>query len=111
MTYDSSRDRFASTALSPIGPGRNWYTLADADIGAKELPVYGKALHLSIGAAVSLPLSVVVVPIGEPNDATTRTLTFTQAGEIREDRGVRRIVSIAGGTTVPSGLRVDVVTA
>lgn len=111
MTYDSSRDRFASTALSPIGPGRNWYTLADADIGAKELPAYGKALHLSIGAAVSLPLSIVVVPIGEGNDATTRTLTYTQAGEFREDRGVRRIVSINAGASVASGLQIDVVTS
>jgi hypothetical protein len=110
VTYDSSRDRFASNAQSPISPGRNWYTLADADIGAKELPVYGKALHLSIGAAVSLPLSIVVVPT-DATDAATRTLTYTQAGEIREDRSVRRIVSIAGGTTVPAGLQIDIVTS
>ena len=69
MTYDSSRDRFASNAQAPTAPARSWYTLGDADIGAKELPSYGKALHLSIGAAVSLPLSIVVVPLGEANDA------------------------------------------
>lgn len=111
MPIDPTRREWFNSEV-PEGPAQRWYTLSNANIGAAELPLYGRALILSVGAAVALPVSIVVVPVGEPSDSATRTITITQAGsEVVIPRGVRRIVSINGGATIPAGLQIDVVTA
>lgn len=110
MTYDPNRMGIPGGGFN-AGPANNWYTLQNADIGAAELPKYGRALLITVGPAVALPLAIVVVPLAEPDDAQTRTITIYDSGDQVIPRAVRRIVSIAGGATVPAGVQIDVVTA
>jgi len=90
------------------GPARNWYPLLDSHLGAKELPAYGRALRIRLSSAFSGALAIVGVPIGELDDAVTRT-SYVDATEVLQ-YGYRRIVSLNGGTTVPAGCNIDVIT-
>ena len=115
MPYDKTRDRYPGDQTSngfmipePHDPARNWYNLADSHIGAKELPVYGRSLRVRVTDAASTPVAFVLVPVGEMTDAATRTLNVDASEYV--PYGVRRIVSINGGATVPAGVEVDVIT-
>lgn len=113
MTYEKSKDpnkdRFPGISnAAGHGPARNWYSLQSGDIGTKELPVYGRSLGVRLAATATPPLVMVVVPIGELDDASTRTLYFDQT-EIRT-YGVRRIHSLNGGATMPTGVTIDLLT-
>jgi hypothetical protein len=107
MTYNAARDPFSTTTPTPISSGRNWYGVTGAMLGAAELPDYGKAMR--VRNATGADLVLVVVPVAETNDATTDTLTFGQGVELLPF-GVRRIVSINGGTTVPANSDIKIVT-
>jgi hypothetical protein len=108
MAYDRTKDPAGARNADAAGPARDWYTLANADIGAKELPTYGRSLYVTVGSAVTVPVVVVVVPIGNTDDNATRSLSISTTGPL--PLGVRRIVSINGGTTIPTGFQIDVVT-
>lgn len=110
MPYDQVRDAFAVHSGSRSGPARNWYTLAAADIGAKELPAYARAFEVILSFDVALPFTVQVVPIGAA-DGDVRSITYYEPGRHAENRGIRRVVSVAGGTTVPAGVQIDLITA
>ncbi|GLK74684.1 hypothetical protein KHC23_08665 [Ancylobacter dichloromethanicus] len=109
MPYESERNQYKPGGLI-WGPARDWYTLVSADIGAKELPRYGRALEIDIAPSVELPVILVVVPVGNMDDAETRTLTFRESGHHVRDRGVRRVVSVAGAAALPAGVQIDVIT-
>lgn len=109
MAYDSLRNQYRVGGLIS-GPARDWYTLVSADIGAKELPRYGRALEIDIAPSVTLPVTLVVVPVGNRDDDATRTLTFREAGSHVRDRGVRRVVSVNGAEDVPAGVQIDIIT-
>jgi hypothetical protein len=115
MPYDKTRDRYPGDQTSngfmipePHDPARNWYTLADANIGAAELPTYARSMRVRVGSTATPPLVMVVVAIGEGTDATTRTITVDATENL--PFGVRRIVSLNGGTTVPTGIEIQMVT-
>ncbi|MFD2033058.1 hypothetical protein ACFSKM_27610 [Ancylobacter dichloromethanicus] len=86
MPYESERNQYKPGGLI-WGPARDWYTLVSADIGAKELPRYGRALEIDIAPSVELPVILVVVPVGNMDDAETRTLTFRESGAPRARPG------------------------
>lgn len=108
MTYDRSKDPTGTANANGSGAARNWYNLQASQIGAKELPAYGRSLRVRMGSAASVPLTMVVVPIDEADDATTQTLIVDKTEYV--PYGVRRIVSINGGTALPSGISIDVIT-
>jgi len=107
MPYDAQRDPYAFTSGSLISVARNWYLLTNAMIGAQELPLYGRAMR--VRNMTGAPLVLVVVPISEPDDAATQTITVDQTEML--PFAVRRIVSINGGTTIPALTGVQVVTS
>lgn len=113
MTYNKDLDpnkQKVPSELNPMthGPARNWYSLVDAHIGTKELPAYGRSLRVRLSSSFSGTLTIVGVPIGEADDAATRTL-YVDATETLPF-GFRRIHSLNGGTTVPANCNIDVVT-
>lgn len=89
-------------------PARNWYTLTNADINAKELPTYGKAIRVRIGSGVTLPVVLEVVPVGEPDDNKVQTLQVDATETL--PFGVRRVVTINGGATIPANVGVRIIT-
>ncbi|SON55824.1 hypothetical protein HDIA_2283 [Hartmannibacter diazotrophicus] len=103
-----SRKRSQEMLAVESGPARDWYTLTNAMIGAKELPTYGRALEIILDDAVNRPVTFVVVPIDETSDAATRSIPVYTSGPL--PRSVRRIVSINGAAVVPAGVQVDVIT-
>lgn len=110
MAYSKALDPLVTENARNAATARNWYTLEANDIGEKELPRgYGRALRVRMSSAASVPLTLVVVPVGEANDAVTRTLLVDYSEYL--PMSVRRIVSVNGGTAIPSGVAIDVVTA
>ncbi len=107
MPYSQPLDPFAGTTATPISSARNWYALTNAMIGAAELPQYGKALRIRNGSGSVLTL--VVVPVAEASDAATDTVTI-ETGVSYEPLGVRRLVSINGGATVPASVEIKIIT-
>jgi hypothetical protein len=112
MPYDRSRDPITNASLAlpqadRAGFARNWYALQAADIGAQELPRYGRALRVRIGSGGST-VTLVVVPVGETSDAATRTLVVDATETLAF--GVRRVVSVNGGTSIPANTAIDVIT-
>lgn len=115
MAYIKSRDPFPPDRTAngfeisePHDPARNWYTLANANIGAAELPTYASAMRVRIGSTATPPLVMVVVPIGEQDDAQTRTITVDASEYL--PFGVRRVVSLNGGATIPTGIEIQMIT-
>lgn len=114
MPYDKTRDPYPGDQIKggfeipePHDPARNWYTLADANIGAAELPTYARSMRVRVGSTATPPLVMVVVPI-RATDAETRTITVDSSEYL--PFGVRRVVSLNGGATVPTGIEIQMVT-
>lgn len=110
-SYDSSREPLKSDNARAAGPARDWYALQNTHIGAKELPKYGRGMYLRIGTSGTVgtpPVTLVVVPIDETDDSATRTLVRDQSEYI--PYAVRRIVSVNGGATLPTGVSIDIFT-
>jgi hypothetical protein len=57
--------------------------------------------------AASVPLTLIVVPIAEESDASTRTLLVDATEYL--PFCVRRIVSLNGGATIPTGVSIEVI--
>lgn len=108
MPRNPALDPYSATASGLNSPARSWYVLQAAHIGAQELPLYARALRVRLGPAVAGAVTLVVVPIGEPNDAATTTINV-DATELLPF-GVRRIVSVNGAATLPAGVDVDLIT-
>lgn len=108
MPRDLTRDPFSSHASGLGAPARKFYSLTNAMIGSVELPEYARALRVRMGSSAPAPVVLIVVPIAEDNDASTVTLTV-DATELLPF-GVRRILSVNGGSTIPSGVSVDLIT-
>ena len=112
MAYDKKRDpnpqRMSGFSASTHGPARNWYALTADHIGAKELPRYARCIGLRLAPAFSGALTLVVVPISEKDDASTRTLIFDSTNIYTYS--VRRIVTVNGGTTIPANVSLDLIT-
>ena len=114
MAYDRDRDpaydrdRSVARVTSDGAPARDWYTVSAGMVGAKELPRYARAIEVTLAPEAATPVTLVVVPIGEPSDTATRSIPFYSGGPI--PRGIRRLVSIAGGMAIPAGVQIDLVT-
>lgn len=114
MTYIQARDpnrQKEPDVLNPMthGPARNWYPLLAAHVATDELPAYGRALRVRMSSAATVPLVIVGVPIGEADDAATRTVNV-DATELLPF-GFRRIHTLNGSAgAIPSGVNIDVIT-
>lgn len=112
MSYDASRDpapqRVDGVSARTHGPARNWYPLQTSHIGAKELPAYARCMHIRLAPAFVGSLTMVVVPIAEMDDASTRTQVIDSTNTYTF--GVRRIVSLNGGASVPANVSIDLIT-
>ncbi len=108
MTYDRTKEPTVNENTRSGGSARNWYTLQAGDIGNKELPKYARAFDVRLGSGSPSAVTLLVVPIGETDDAATRTIVVSASETFA--RAIRRIVSINGANTIPGGVVIDLIT-
>jgi hypothetical protein len=109
MPRNTALDLYHSFAAPPPSPARNWYALTGVMIGALELPAYARAMRVRVGSTATPPVILVVVPLSEDSDAATQTITVDATETLAF--GVRRVVSVNGGTSIPTGVEIQMVTA
>jgi len=108
MTYDRTKEPTVNENTRSGGSARNWYALQAGDIGTKELPKYARAFDVRLGSGAPSAVTLLVVPIGEMDDAATRTIVVSASETFA--RAIRRIVSINGAATIPAGVAIDLIT-
>lgn len=106
MSYDPSRDAFPGHTVPPDGPASDWYPLEAPHVGQPDLPAYGRAFEVRFSGAPST-LTLVVVPMRADTEAP-RTIIVT-ANEI-VPRAIRAVLSINGGSAIPAGVTIDIIT-